>query len=89
MLSVKRLQDVLDSNLTDGIECICLITLEGSLLCSATRPSMASSIRGHSVTHDNGAPSSAPVVDTTSVIKDNLLAAISSSVYNTYLQGLI
>ena len=35
MLNVRKLKDVLETSLNDGIDGICLMSMEGSLLCSA------------------------------------------------------
>ena len=62
MLAAKRLPEILESNLTDGIEGLCLMTESGSLLSSA----MAE----------------------TSNINEITLAAISSSIWGNYTQGI-
>jgi hypothetical protein len=61
MLSVKKLQDVMESMLDDGIEGISLMTIEGCLLCSAFK------------FEETQGP---------------VLAAISSSIYQSFLQGI-
>lgn len=60
MLSVKKLQDVMEGMLDDEIEGICLMTTEGCLLCSAF---------------------------TKEDIQGTILAAVSSSIYRSYIQG--
>jgi predicted regulator of Ras-like GTPase activity (Roadblock/LC7/MglB family) len=61
MLSVHRLQDILETLLTDGIEGVCLVTIDGSIVSSAA-------------TGENS--------------KSNLLAAIASTNYNSFSQGI-
>jgi predicted regulator of Ras-like GTPase activity (Roadblock/LC7/MglB family) len=60
MLSVKRLEDTLSTILSDGVEGVCLMTTEGSLLSYAR-------------VSDN--------------IQENLLAAVSTTVFNGSLQS--
>ena len=60
MLSVKKLQDVMEGMLDDEIEGICLMTTEGCLLCSAF---------------------------TKEGTQGTVLAAVSSSIYQSYNQG--
>jgi hypothetical protein len=65
MLSAKRLPEVLRTALDDGVLGACLMTIDGSVLCSVA---------------DKTQP------DT---VNETALAAISSSIMNNYIQGIL
>ena len=62
MLAAGKLNNVIQSMVGEGVEGVCLMTTEGSLLCSSSAPD--------------------------AVLSETGLAAIASSIYGNYGQGL-
>ena len=64
MLAAGKLNNVIKSMIGDGVDGVCLMTTEGSLLCSSSTP------------------------EADRVLSETGLAAIASSIYGNYGQGL-